>query len=84
MASPLSNVAGGGVSGLLKVVGSSKLAMVGLTAAVIYGAYKLYDYASGAKAAREALEGMTRPPRTGRTPLRTPSIPAAKGLTSSG
>lgn len=52
--------AGGGVSGLLKVVGSSKLAMVGLTAAVIYGAYKLYDYASGAKAAREALEGMNK------------------------
>lgn len=52
--------AGGGVSGLLKVVGSSKLAMAGLTAAVIYGAYKLYDYASGAKAAREALEGMNK------------------------
>lgn len=52
--------AGGGVSGLLKVVGSSKLAMAGLTAAVIYGAYNLYDYASGAKAAREALEGMNK------------------------
>lgn len=52
--------AGGGMTGLLKVVGSSKLAMAGLTAAVIYGAYKLYDYASGAKAAREALEGMNK------------------------
>lgn len=52
--------AGGGVSGLVKVVGSSKLAMTALTAAVIYGAYKLYDYASGAKAAREALEGMNK------------------------
>jgi hypothetical protein len=29
-----------------------------LSAAIIYGAYKLYDYASGAKAIREALEGM--------------------------
>lgn len=52
--------AGGGVSGLVKVVRSSKLAMTAFTAAVIYGAYKLYDYASGAKAAREALEGMNK------------------------
>lgn len=52
--------ADGGMSGLVKVVGSSKLAMAALTAAVIYGAYKLYDYASGAKAAREALEGMNK------------------------
>jgi len=52
--------AGGGVSGLMKVIGSSKLAMVALTAAVVYGAYKLYDYASGAKAARDALEGMNK------------------------
>lgn len=52
--------AGGGMKGLLSVVGSSKLAMVSLTAAVVYGAYKLYDYASGAKAARDALASMNK------------------------
>lgn len=52
--------AGGGMTGFLKVIGSSKLAMVALSAAVVYGAYKLYDYASGAKAARDALEGMNK------------------------
>lgn len=52
--------AGGGMKGLLSVVGSSKLAMVALTTAVVYGAYKLYDYASGAKAARDALASMNK------------------------
>jgi len=53
-------LAGGGVSGFVKTVGSSKLAVAALSAALIYGAYKLYDYASGAKAIREALEGMNQ------------------------
>lgn len=53
-------LAGGGVSGFAKTVGSSKLAVAALSAALIYGAYKLFDYASGAKAIREALEGMTK------------------------
>jgi len=53
-------LAGGGVSGFVKTVGSSKLAVAALSAALIYGAYKLYDYASGAKTIREALEGMTK------------------------
>ncbi|MDL2205773.1 phage tail tape measure protein [Eubacteriales bacterium OttesenSCG-928-N13] len=50
--------AGGGLKGLVSVVGKSKLAMVGLVAAAGAGAYMLYDWASGAKACREALEGM--------------------------
>jgi hypothetical protein len=52
---PQVKLAGGGVSDLLNR-GSSKLA-VARCRSVIYGAYKLYDYASGAKAIREALEG---------------------------
>ena len=54
------SMAGGGLGGLLKTLVSSKLAMVALAAAVVYGAVKLVDYASGAKAAREALEGMAK------------------------
>ena len=54
------SMAGGGLGGLLKTLVSSKLAMVALAAAVVYGAIKLVDYASGAKAAREALEGMAK------------------------
>ena len=54
------SMAGGGLGGLLKTMVSSKLAMVALAAAVVYGAIKLVDYASGAKAAREALEGMAK------------------------
>ncbi len=53
-------LAGGGVTGFAKTVGSSKLAVAALSAALIYGAYKLYDYASGTKAIREALEGMSK------------------------
>jgi len=54
------SVAGGGIGGFVKVLGSSKLAMVALSAALVYGAIKLADYASGAKEAREALEGMAK------------------------
>jgi len=50
--------AGGGFGGFAKTVLSSKLAVAALSAALIYGAYQLYDYASGAKATREALQGM--------------------------
>lgn len=53
-------MAGGGFGGLVKTLGSSKLAVAALSAALIYGAVKLYDYASGAKATREALEGMNK------------------------
>ena len=48
-------MAGGGFRGLLSVIGHSRIAMLTLTAAAVYGAVTLYDYASGAKAAREAL-----------------------------
>ncbi|MEG0512827.1 MAG: phage tail tape measure protein [Clostridia bacterium] len=51
-------LAGGGVGGFTKTLFSSKLAVTALSAALIYGVYKLVDYASGAKQAREALDGM--------------------------
>ena len=54
------SMAGGGIGGFVKVLASSKVAMVALAAALVYGAVKLVDVASGAKAAREALEGMTK------------------------
>lgn len=55
--------AGGGVKGFLSAVGGlstgAKVGLgLGITAAVIAGAVALYDYASGAKAARDAIEGM--------------------------
>jgi len=56
-------VAGGGFSGFAKTLLSSKLAVAALSAALIYGAYKFYDYASGAKAVREALESMNETAR---------------------
>ena len=53
-------LAGGGFTGFTKTLFSSKLAVAALAAALIYGAVKLYDYASGAKAVREALVGMSK------------------------
>lgn len=53
-------LAGGGFTGFTKTLFSSKLAVAALAAALVYGAVKLYDYASGAKAVREALEGMNK------------------------
>jgi len=54
------SMAGGGLKGMLTTLASSKLAWVALAAALVYGAVKLVDVASGAKAAREALEGMNK------------------------
>ena len=54
------SMAGGGIGGFLKVLASSKVVMAALAAALVYGAVKLVDVASGAKAAREALEGMQK------------------------
>lgn len=54
------SMAGGGIGGFVKVLASSKVAMIALAAALVYGAVKLVDVASGAKAAREALEGMAK------------------------
>ena len=48
------------MKGLLTTLASSKLAWIALAAALVYGAVKLADVASGAKAAREALEGMAK------------------------
>ncbi|MGN0773489.1 MAG: hypothetical protein ACI4MP_06820 [Candidatus Ventricola sp.] len=48
---------------LTRVIGtlsSSTLGFAALAAAVGYGAYKLYDYASGAAEAREALENLNK------------------------
>lgn len=50
--------AGGGFSGFMKTLGSSPAVWVAVAAAVAVGLYALIDYASGAKAAREALEGL--------------------------
>ena len=50
--------AGGGFSGFMKVLGSSPAIWMAVAAAVITGIAVFADYASGAKAAREALEGM--------------------------
>lgn len=59
--------AGGGIGGFVRTLGSSKLAMTALTAALIYGAVKLVDYATGAKKAREALKGMDETARNWKT-----------------
>ena len=50
--------AGGGFSGFLSVLGKSPAVWVAVAAAVIAGTIALADYVSGAKKAREALEGM--------------------------
>ena len=54
------STAGGGLTGFVKVLGSSPLAVAALSAALIYGAVQLADYASGARKAREALQGMEK------------------------
>ena len=50
--------AGGGIKGFNAALGQSPGLMLALAAAAGYGVYKLIDWASGAKAAREALEGL--------------------------
>ena len=72
--------AGGGMKGLLSVVGSSKLAVAALTAAVVYGAYKLYDYASGAKAARDALASMNKTAQSWKDTAADTFYSSGKGL----
>lgn len=52
--------AGGGFKGFLSVAGSSPAVMFAITAAVVAGTAALIDYASGAKQARDALEGMEK------------------------
>jgi len=50
--------AGGGFSGFMSVLAKSPAVWAAMAVAVIAGTVALYDYVSGAKAAREALEGM--------------------------
>ena len=50
--------AGGGLKGFNAALLQSPKLMIALCTAIVYGSYKLYDWASGAKAAREALEGL--------------------------
>ena len=50
--------AGGGWSGFLTVLGKSPAVWLAVAAAVVAGTVALADYLSGAKQAREALEGM--------------------------
>jgi len=50
------SAAGGGMKGLLTVISGSPAAIAVFAAAAAYGIYKLIDWASGAKAAREAQE----------------------------
>jgi len=52
--------AGGGFKGLMSVVKSSPTFWFAMGTAVIAGSAALIDYASGAKQAREAMEGMQR------------------------
>ena len=50
--------AGGGFTGFLSVLGKSPAVWAAVAIAVVAGTIALVDYASGAKKAREALEGM--------------------------
>ena len=50
--------AGGGFKGFMSVLGKSPSVWLAVAAAVVVGTVALADYVSGAKQAREALEGM--------------------------
>ena len=52
--------AGGGFKGFMSVLGSSPAVWFTVAAAVVAGTVALVDYTSGAKQAREALEGMEK------------------------
>lgn len=52
--------AGGGFKGFLSVLGKSPAVWAAVAIAVVAGTAALIDYASGAKQAREALEGMKK------------------------
>ena len=54
----LAGEAGGGLKGFNAALSQSPGLVIGIYAALAYGVYKFYDWASGAKAAREALEGL--------------------------
>jgi len=50
--------AGGGFKGFMSVLGKSPAVWLAIAAAAVTATIAIYDYASGAKQAREALEGM--------------------------
>ena len=50
--------AGGGFKGFMTVLGKSPAVWLSLAAATITASVAMWDYVSGAKQAREALEGM--------------------------
>lgn len=50
---------GQALSSMIRLAGPVNLALVGVGGALAYGAYQLYDYESGAKAAREALADLS-------------------------
>jgi TP901 family phage tail tape measure protein len=52
--------AGGGWKGFLSVMGKSPAVWLAVAAAVVVATKALYDYATGAKEARDALEGMNK------------------------
>ena len=76
--------AGGGVKGLGKVLASSPAAWLAVAAAVIYGTNALIDYASGAKAAREALEAMDRTAQDWRSHTASTFYTESRGLDAFG
>ena len=57
------NKAGGGAQGFAAALGANKVATLALVTALGFGIYSLLDWASGAKAAREATEAMTEAAR---------------------
>lgn len=76
--------AGGGMKGLGAVLASSPAMWLALGAAVAYGTYKLIDYATGAKAVREAMEGMNKAAENWRNNDANTMYGYAKGLTAFG
>ena len=75
--------AGGGVSGLMSVISHSPVFWLAAAAAVIAGTYALWDYVSGAKAAREAQAALNEVVNEWETNVKT-AYESAKGLSTFG
>jgi hypothetical protein len=75
--------AGGGWSGFLSVLPSLLPCGWRSPRQVVAGTVALVDYVSGAKQAREALEGMNETAKKLKTPPPKPSMARAKGCPSS-
>ena len=72
--------AGGGFSGFLSVLGKSPAVWAAVAVAVIAGTVALYDYVSGAKAAREALKGMEETAKSWKETAAETFYGSSKGL----